>query len=285
MISLGAAALATTISWPKWMQAARELPENGDWMPSLFVGHGSPMNALDDNAFTRMLKQKGSTLPKPSAILVISAHWLTRGTFVSSVAKPPTIHDFHGFPDNLYQVQYPSPGSPEFAKNAQALLDSHHAKLEPKRGLDHGAWSVLLHMFPGADIPVFQVSIDVEATPEKLVSIGHHLKELRKRGVLLMGSGNLVHNLGMIAWDDTAVAPDWAQEFDAKMADFILRRDKKGICKYQEWGQLSQMAHPSNDHLLPLLHVLGTEKSEDEIQFIHEGFQNGSISMRCVQFG
>jgi 4,5-DOPA dioxygenase extradiol len=243
------------------------------------------MNAVSDNSFTRMLKLKGTQLPHPKAILVVSAHWLTRGTFVSAVAKPPTIHDFYGFPESLNAVEYPVAGSPLYAKATKDVLRDFNATLEPKRGLDHGAWSLLVHMYPQASIPVFQVSVDVDAKLERMVSIGRRLRDLRKRGILVIGSGNMVHNLSEIDWNENPPTPDWAEEFDAKASAFIERRDAKGLCDYQEWGEISKMAHPSNDHFLPLLYAMGTLRDEDKITFIHEGFQNGSISMRCVQFG
>lgn len=283
--TMGILAAVTGTGLHQWLKAAQELPEEDIWMPSLFLGHGSPMNAVADNDFTRILASTGKSLPIPKAVLVISAHWLTRGTVVSAAAKPPTIHDFYGFPEALFAVEYPAPGSPAAAKATQEILERVAPSLDAKRGLDHGAWSLLVHMFPGANIPVYQVSIDVGRPLTDMVQIGKMLRDLRKRGVLIIGSGNIVHNLGRIDMDDNSPTPDWAEEFDAKAAAFIERGDGNGLAAYDQWGEISKISHPSNDHFLPLLYTMGTKREEDNVRFIYEGFQNGSISMRCVQLG
>lgn len=269
-----------------WVKAANETLEEEDvWMPLLFIGHGSPMNAVADNAFTQMLAATGKSLPTPKAIMVISAHWLSRGSYVSSPAKPSTIHDFYGFPDALYELEYPAPGTPGGAKVTQELLAKAGAMLDGKRGLDHGAWTVLLHMYPGANIPVFQLSVDINRPIDDLVQIGKLLRDLRKKGILVIGSGNLVHNLGLVAAEEEAPVPDWAEDFDAKAAAFIERGDSSGLISYEKWGEMARMSHPSNDHFLPLLYTMGLRRDDDPVKFIFEGFQHGTIGMRCVQFG
>jgi 4,5-DOPA dioxygenase extradiol len=283
--TLGFLAVLGGSSLRQLAQAAQDLDEEDVWMPALFIGHGSPMNAVADNSFTQMLAAKGQSLLRPKAILVISAHWLTRGSAVTSAAKPPTLHDFYGFPDALYDLEYPAPGTPGGAKLVQGMLAKVSATLDDKRGFDHGAWMPLLRMYPQADIPTFQLSIEIGRPPEYLAQIGKLLRDLRKKGILVIGSGNLVHNLGQVAAEEDAPPPEWAEEFDAKAAAFIERGDAVGLANFANWGPMSRMAHPSNDHFLPLIYVMGLRQAEEPIQFIHEGFQHGSIGMRCVQIG
>lgn len=248
-------------------------------MPLLFVGHGSPMNAIEDNRYSRAWKELGARLPRPKAILSISAHWITRNTTeVTAMEKPKTIHDFGGFPDALFAAQYPAPGAPAFAAQTQWLVTTPPIGLDHAWGLDHGTWSVLLPMFPKADIPVFQLSLDYGKPMQWHYELGAQLKALRERGVLVMGSGNIVHNLRTI---DFGGAPfDWAVEFDKKIGDWIAAGDHSSIVNFQKLGSLATMAHPTYDHFLPLIYTLGLQDKRDTIEFFNTGIDAGSISMR-----
>lgn len=248
-------------------------------MPALFVGHGSPMNAIEDNAWSRTWHGLGEQLPKPNAILCVSAHWMTRGgTLVHVGEHPKTIHDFGGFPAELFAQQYPAPGAPDVAAATIAL--PHASPLRPDRdwGLDHGAWSVLMRMFPRADVPVFQLSLDLSQPMRKHFELARELKSLRGKGVLVVGSGNLVHNL-------RAIAPgrppyDWAVEFDARMAQALERRDFQSVVDAEGLGAVMRSAHPTVEHFLPLLYTLGVADAADRLDWFNEGFDLASISMR-----
>jgi 4,5-DOPA dioxygenase extradiol len=267
------------------LKAADDMPFVDETMPVLFVGHGSPMNIVADNAYTRDLKALGKALPRPKAILVVSAHWLTRGTYVSSAIKPATIYDFFGFPEELYKVKYPAPGSPTGAKLTFDAIARMEPLLDNDRGLDHGAWSVLHHLYPAADIPVFQLSIDRSRSLDDLHKIGKLLQPLRAKGILVIGSGNITHNLGMVLPDENAPVVDWAEEFDVRVTNLLERGDNQGLVNYQSWGRVSEMAHPSNDHYLPLLYTIAMRAENDAIKYVHEGFMHGTLSMRCIQIG
>lgn len=269
----------------QFLKAAEDLPYIDLRTPALFIGHGSPMNIIADNAYTRDLKKLGQSLDRPKAILVISAHWLTRGTYISACAKPETIHDFYGFPDELYAIDYPAPGTPGGAELTSKALKGFDAMYDTKRGLDHGAWSVLRHMYPQADIPVFQMSIDGGRSLEEMYQIGKRLQPLREKGILVMGSGNITHNLGLIAPEEDAPVFDWAEEFDAMVMNMLDRQDPKALVNYESWGEIAKKAHPTNDHFLPLLYSVGLRLPDEPLKYVHEGFAHGSISMRCVQFG
>lgn len=282
--TLGALGIGMT-GLKSFLNAAHELPFAETVMPGLFLGHGSPMNIVADNAFTQRLKLLGQELPVPKAILVISAHWLTRGTFVSAAERPITIHDFYGFPDELYEVEYPAPGTPGGAKITAELLARFAAELDAKRGLDHGAYSLLVHMYPQANVPVFQLSVDRALPLEDLIQVGKQLQALREKGILVIGSGNIVHNLKAMSPEEDAPVPDWAEEFDARVMNMLDRGDALALAKYQDWGKVALMAHPSNDHFLPLLYAAGLRKDSEQALYLHEGFAHGSISMRCLQFG
>lgn len=250
-------------------------------MPVLFIGHGSPMNAIQDNAFSRTWKQLGTELPVPQAILSISAHWLTPGkTRVTLSEKPKTIHDFHGFPQPLFEAQYPAPGAVEQAQATIDLMHPYPVEGDHQWGLDHGTWSVLLPMFPQANIPVYQLSIDYTAAPEQLFALAAQLKALRRRGVLVIGSGNMVHNLRALRFDGGAY--DWAAEFDTRVAELINKRDYEAIARFQQWGVLAQAAHPTHDHFLPLLYALALVDERDEPAYFNTSFDMGSVSMRSV---
>ena|SRR5690349_6049536 len=251
--------------------------------PVVFIGHGSPMNIVRDNAFTRSLALLGTELGKPRAALVVSAHWLTRGETRASVATAPrTIHDFGGFPPELYLQRYPAPGAPDDARAAIAAVRSVPVKPDPEMGLDHGAWSVLRHLWPDADVPVFQLSIDWNLPPARHLELGRELLPLRDRGIMILASGNVVHNLALItpAEDDPDV-PDWALEFDAWVERMLVSRDADALARYAELSPAARIAVAMNDHYLPLLYAVGATASDDRLRFTHAGFQNGSISMRC----
>ncbi|HXT09300.1 MAG TPA: 4,5-DOPA dioxygenase extradiol [Roseiarcus sp.] len=248
-------------------------------LPALFVGHGNPMNAIDDNAYSRAWAEIGARLPKPQAILCVSAHWTTSGGGLAHVGRrPKTIHDFGGFPRALYQQQYPAPGAPEVAEAAIELVRSTHLQPDAEWGLDHGAWSVLMHMFPDADVPVFQLSLDLGRQPAAHLDIARDLKPLRERGVLIIGSGNLVHNLGAL---NPGGAPyDWAQVFDEAMKARIAAGDGAGVAEALDGSRLARLAHPTPEHFLPALYPLGVADAKDELSFFSESFDLGSISMR-----
>lgn len=260
--------------------------ENTLPLPILFVGHGTPMNAIADNAFTRKLAEWGNSFTeKPKAILVISAHWLTRGTHVMVSPKPRTIHDFGGFPEALYRIQYPAPGSPEFASEAKQLITSTGVVDDDQWGLDHGAWTVLRHMFPKADIPVFQVSIDFSKPPQYHYNLAQELKALRKKGVLIIGSGNIVHNLYQIDFEENAKPFDWAIEFDEIVKNKLQTRNYENLIDYASLGKAASLSIPTNDHYLPMLYSLGLTDKNEPLTFTYEEIQNASISMRCFQVG
>lgn len=250
-------------------------------MPVLFIGHGSPMHAIEQSAFSRAWGAIGASLPAPSAILVISAHWMTRGVSLVHIgAKPRTIHDFGGFPPALHAVQYPAPGAPDAAAITLDLLRDHHAEADTEWGLDHGAWCVLLRMFPKADVPVYQLSLDLSRPLKEHMALAAELRSLRERGVLIVGSGNAVHNLP--AMRQGVGAFDWALEFDAIVGDAITKRDYGKLAELNPADALMRIAHPSIEHFLPLLYTLGAADAGDTPSFFAEGFDLGSISMRSL---
>lgn len=250
--------------------------------PTLFVGHGSPMNAILDNAFTQKLTQIGTALEKPKAILVVSAHWETRGTFVSTHPKPPTIYDFGGFPQPLYEIKYPALGAPDFAAQTVALSNDHF-KLEANGlwGLDHGAWTILKYLFPKADIPVYQMSMDTALTPAKRLELGQLIGVLRQKGVLIIGSGNVVHNLRRVDFANPEAPPaDWAVSFDTFLKEALLSGDRKKLADTVYKDARFREAHPSAEHYFPLLYVAGAAAPKAAPNWLYEGFQHGTLSMR-----
>jgi 4,5-DOPA dioxygenase extradiol len=252
-------------------------------MPVLFVGHGSPMNAIGHNAFTETLQGLSARLPKPKALCVVSAHWVTSGSQVLASAHPRTIHDFYGFPRPLYEVQYPAPGAPE---EAEKVASNPEILPDDKWGLDHGSWSVLRHMYPNADVPAFQLSLDERRSFKEHLELGREIQSLRERGVLVLGSGNIVHNLRRIDWDRPSGAYDWAVEFDTKVKDAVEARDANSLAERQKWGDaLLATAHPTVEHYLPLLYCMGSSNERDDVSYPYEGFDFGSISMRMILFG
>jgi len=255
-------------------------------MPVLFVGHGSPMNAITETEWTRKMNALGKSLPKPEAILCVSAHWQTKGTQVLMVEKPKTIHDFGGFPQELFDVEYPAQGSPAFAEETLKLLKTFRATPDLKWGLDHGTWSVLVHLFPEANIPTFQVSLDVGLNEKAHIEVGKALRDLRERGVLILGSGNIVHNLRKINWNDPKGPPyPWATEFDTEVKNALDARDEDALVFHkQKFGEASQLSVPTDEHYLPLLCCYGASMPEDKISYPYEGFEMGSLSMRAVMW-
>jgi len=252
-------------------------------MPALFVGHGSPMNAIEDNEFSRAWEEEGKALPKPNAILCISAHWETAGTLVTAMEQPKTIHDFGGFPRALYEKTYPAPGSPELARLSQELVQKTQVRFDRTWGLDHGTWSVLCRMFPKANIPVVQLSLDRTQGPAFHYALGKELRALRNKGVLIVGSGNLVHNLSLVAFQDTGY--DWAIGFDETVKQLILSGDHDSLIHYQNLGQAARLSIPTNEHYLPLLYILALQDEQEEIHFFAERVTLGSISMRSLRIG
>lgn len=255
-------------------------------MPSIFVGHGNPMNALDNNPYTVAWSAIGATLPRPNAILCISAHWYVPETAVTAMAKPRTIHDFGGFPPELHRVQYPAPGSFELAAKVADLLMPVVVTMDTGWGLDHGTWSVLLHIFPHADIPVVQLSIDETRQAAWHYDIARRLAPLREEGVLILGSGNIVHNLHTYSWGNHKVEPyDWALRFENIVRKALSSGDFKPLIEYEKLGPDAKLSAPTPDHYLPLLYILAQHQKDEEISFPVEGFDGGSISMLAVQIG
>lgn len=254
-----------------------------DRMPVVFLGHGSPMHAIEDGPFSRAWSELGRSLPEPSAILVVSAHWATNGTTLVDIsAAPRTIHDFYGFPEALYAQQYPAPGQPGLAREVAAMLESHHAETDEAWGLDHGAWAVLKYLYPDANVPVFQVSIDMGRGLAHQLEIGRALSELRDRGVLILGSGNIVHNLG--AMRPGGKPQDFALAFDTLFSDRLTERDFEALSDAESLGALLRAAHPSVDHYLPALTVAGASDKRDELTFMTDAIDLGSVSMRSFVF-
>ncbi|MCF8451089.1 MAG: 4,5-DOPA dioxygenase extradiol [Taibaiella sp.] len=256
-------------------------------MPVMFIGHGSPMNAIEDNMYSKSWNAMGRKLPRPQAILSVSAHWLTKGTKVTGNSKPKTIHDFGGFPKALFDAQYPAPGAPDFALATSNLVTHTPVLSDDSWGLDHGTWSVLLPMYPAADIPVFQLSLDYDQPPSYHYEIGRQLSKLRDKGVLIIGSGNLVHNLGKLDWNNSSgKAFDWAQEFDTKFTQWIDKGDHASVLNYHKLlGNTAKMAHPTYDHLLPLFYILGLQQRNEQVSYFNDRFDMGSISMRSMLIG
>lgn len=255
-----------------------------DKMPVLFVGHGNPMNAITDNIYRRGWEEVGAKLTPPKAILCISAHWLTRGTSVTITSKPETIHDFGGFPDELFQVQYPAPGAVDYAKMTMATVQSTRIHEDSEWGLDHGAWSVLKNMYPKADVPVFQMSIDYAKPPQHHFNLAKELSFLRTKGVMIIASGNVVHNLRMMRFGENMKPYDWAVEFDVLVKKAIEENNPQLLIDYHKLGSVASLAHPTNDHFLPLMYSLGLRDKTDNFQFFNDTFDLGSVSMRSVVF-
>ncbi|GMU85848.1 MAG: dioxygenase [Ignavibacteriales bacterium] len=254
-------------------------------MPVYFMGHGSPMNGIEDNAFSRGWRKEGESMDSPSAVLCISAHWLTHGTHVTAMNNPRTIHDFGGFPKALYEIQYPAPGSPELAEEISRIVTSTQVGLDHEWGLDHGAWVVVKEMFPDAKIPVLQLSIDYKKPAEYHYELAKELASLRKKGVLILGSGNMVHNLRMIGWDMPDSGFDWAEEINEVMKNKITTRDHKALINYENLGSAAKLAIPTPDHYYPLIYTLGLQEQNDETVIFNDKAVMGSVTMTSVKIG
>ena len=247
--------------------------------PFLFIGHGNPMNAIDRNEFRSTWEALGKKLPKPKAILTISAHWLTRGTHVTAMERPRTIHDFGGFPPELYEQQYPAPGAPEYAELTKKIVTIVPIQSDFQWGLDHGTWSFLLPMYPDADVPVYQLSLDYHKPMQFHYDLAKQLRHLREKGVMIIGSGNIVHNLRMVNFHNP-IPYDWTIEFDEKLKQFISNGDHQGIIQYEKLGNIARLAVPTHDHYLPLIYSIAVQDKNEGITFFNEKTDAGSISMR-----
>lgn len=265
------------------LSALRDRLSPSDRMPLVFLGHGSPINAIEDTQYSRAWTELGKTLPHPKAILVVSAHWMTKGTTLVDVsAFPRTIHDFYGFPQELFDQHYIAEGAPELAREVVSLLASHHGEEDDTWGLDHGAWTILKFLYPNADVPVFQVSIDMTRDLDYQLEIGQLLSELRDRGVLILGSGNVVHNLRRLDWNGKP--QDFALEFDALFANKLEDRNFAALADRRGLGKLLQVAHPTVDHYLPALTIAGASDAKDKLTWMTDSIDLGSVSMRSFVF-
>jgi 4,5-DOPA dioxygenase extradiol len=269
------------------MNKIREPVSNITKMPVLFLGHGSPMNAIEENEFTEGWKSIGKTIPKPAAVLCISAHWETRGTFVTSMEKPKTIHDFGGFPEELYEVQYPAPGNPDLAMEIKNLVTNTQIGLDEKWGLDHGCWSVVRHLYPNANIPVIQMSMDYYMSAQQHYDLANELAIFRNKGILIIGSGNMVHNLGLVDWNklNDTYGFEWAIEANEKMKKYILSSDHEQLINYRSQGRAFDLAIPTPDHYLPLLYTMALQDKEDTVYIFNDKPVGGSLTMTSVRIG
>lgn len=265
----------------------------GDWkrdgnlMPVLFIGHGSPMNGIENNPYSEYWKQLAKEIPTPKAVLVVSAHWLSKGTRITAMDFPPTIHDFGGFPKELFDVQYPAPGNPQLAKETASIITSTDVELDHDWGLDHGTWTIVRHMYPEANIPVLQLSIDYTKSPKYHYELAKELYELRKKGVLIFGSGNMVHNLRMVAWDkinEPEYGYDWANEMNEKFKSLIANDQHDQLINYQNLGREALLSIPTPEHYLPLLYTLGLKGKNEKPFFFNDKAVGGSLTMTSVLF-
>jgi 4,5-DOPA dioxygenase extradiol len=257
-------------------------------MPVLFVGHGSPMYAIEENEFVQKWRSLGEELPIPKAIIAVSAHWETRGTQVTAMQYPKTIHDFGGFPRELYEVEYPAPGSPELANEAIKTIHGTPVSADEKWGLDHGTWSVIRRIYPKADIPIVQLSLDYHKSPKEHYQLAKELAAFRDKGVMIIGSGNIVHNLRQVAWDrpdDEEYGHDWAIEANDLVKKLILENNHKALIDYQSLGRAVQLAAPTPDHFLPLLYTLALKRDDEEVSFFNDKAVMGSLTMTSVKIG
>ncbi|MDM1046196.1 4,5-DOPA dioxygenase extradiol [Myroides sp. 1354] len=255
-------------------------------MPTLFIGHGSPMNAISDTVFSQNWHQLGQSLPTPKAILVISAHWLTKGSAITAMDFPETIHDFRGFPQPLFEVDYPAPGAPDLAKSIQEMAKPVDLHLDHDWGLDHGTWSITRHMFPKADIPVLQLSIDYYKPLEYHYQLATQLRELRKKGILIIGSGNMIHNLRMLSWDqmENNYGFDWAHEINAVLQQHIAENKVQYLIDYEKLHPQISLAVPTLEHYIPMLYNLGLKEAKDELLFFNDAYVGGSLSMTSFMY-
>lgn len=285
----GTAVMSTLFGFNRF---AEELQEQDSLMPVLFVGHGSPMNAIEDNEFSQRWAKMAKEIPVPKAVVIVSAHWLTRGTHVTAMQHPKTIHDFGGFPKALFDVQYPAPGHPELAKETASLIQSTNVGLDHDWGLDHGAWSVVKQMYPDANIPMIQLSIDYNKPPQYHYDLAKQLQALRKKGVLILGSGNMVHNLGMMALPggdfnkiNEEYGFDWAHEMNMIFKEKIGNGDHKALIEYEKLSKSAKLAIPTPDHYYPLLYTLALQKKNEPLSFFNDKAIAGSLTMTSVKIG
>lgn len=261
--------------------------ENTPKMPVLFLGHGSPMNAIEENEFVQGFRSVSSEIETPKAIIVISAHWETRGTKVTAMDTPPTIHDFGGFPKKLYEIEYPAPGMPDLAQKVKGMAKSTEVQLDEKWGLDHGAWTVIRHMYPEANIPVIQLSLDYYKTPQEHYQLAKELYQLRNKGILIVGSGNLVHNLQLVHWQklNENFGYEWANEANDKMKQFILDKNHQALINYSKQGKAFDLSIPTPEHYLPLLYALALQDNKEEVKIFNDEPVAGSLTMTSVKIG
>jgi 4,5-DOPA dioxygenase extradiol len=288
MLSLAVLPSIKTIMKLKELSKITKSFKSTEKMPVLFIGHGSPMNAIGENEFVTGWRDIGKTIPKPGAIICVSAHWETRGTYVTAMSKPPTIHDFGGFPKELYEVEYPASGSPELATETKNIVKSSEVGLDTKWGLDHGCWSVVKHLYPNADVPVIQLSLDYFQPAQYHYDLAKELSSFRNKGVLIIGSGNIVHNLGMVSWgkiEEPGYGYDWAIEANEKMKKFILSDDHKSLIDYKLQGKAFNLAIPTPDHYLPLLYSLALKEENEKIEVFNDKAVGGSLTMTSIKIG
>lgn len=262
--------------------------DNTEKMPVLFLGHGSPMNAIEENEFVTKFRSLGKELTKPKAILCISAHWETKGTFVTAMENPRTIHDFGGFPKALFDVQYPAKGHPALAKQTKEIITKTEVGLDEKWGLDHGAWTVIKHLYPNADVPIIQMSIDYSKPPQYHYELAKELQSLRKKGVLIVGSGNMVHNLRMLAWkkiNEDNYGYDWAIEANERMKKLIKNNDHAALINFQKQGRSFDLSIPTPEHFLPLIYTLALKEEKENLDIFNDKLVGGSITMTSVKIG
>jgi len=254
-------------------------------MPVLFIGHGSPMNAIHNNDYTSSLGKLAGRIPKPDAVLVISAHWLTRGTRITSGSNPEQIYDFYGFPEELYRVKYQPPGSPEIAAMVARSVPGVVITPDDDRGIDHAAWAVMKFIFPEQDIPVLEISLDMDIDPGRHYETGRAMAGLRDKGLLIVGSGNIVHNLAVMDYYEGVDPQDWAVEFDENIKKCLVEDDHEGLIQYEKWGKISRYAVPTDEHYVPLLYTAALKQEGEKLEFIHEAIHHGTISMRSLIIG
>lgn len=279
---------ATMTSLSAFNKFTSELKVQEQLMPVLFIGHGSPMNGIEDNEFSQRWTQMAKEIPTPAAVLVVSAHWFSKGTKITAMDFPETIHDFGGFPQALYEVQYPAPGNPALAREAASIIQSAHVELAHDWGLDHGAWTVVRHMYPKANIPVLQLSIDYTKGPQYHYELAKELYALRKKGALIIGSGNMVHNLRMVAWNkmnEPGYGYDWALKMNDTFKELIKSDNHKKLIHYEGLGREAQLAIPTPEHYLPLLYTLGLKTGSDKVGFFNDKAMAGSLTMTSVKIG
>jgi len=280
--------MSSDLSFTGFQRLTDSFPEQGDLMPVFFIGHGSPMNGIEDNEFNRSWASMAAEIPTPRAVLVISAHWLTRGTRITAMDNPKTIHDFGGFPEELYRVRYPAPGNPALARETASLIHSTKVGMDHEWGLDHGTWTIIRHMYPNADIPVLQLSIDFTRHADDHFELAREIRELRKRGDLIIGSGNMVHNLRLVAWDkldEDAYGFDWALHMNETFKGLIRNGAYDKLIKYEQLGREAMLAIPTPDHYLPLIYTLGLKKEKDQLSFFNDKAIGGSVTMTSVRLG